>query len=706
MPRRAFISLFFSPRRDVDNGFFINVSCIVRRNPATHHEPDADQRNYVIMNTLDSRHEKNIRHRLWQKLVGKPRNINEPSIFHKLSLIPLLAWIGLGADGLSSSSYGPEEAYKALGAHTYIAVFIGLATAFTVFIIAYTYSRIIEHFPQGGGGYIVSTKTISNSAGVISGCALIVDYVLTITVSLVACGDAIFSFLPITFQNYKIIFVAFLILMLVTMNLRGVKESIIVLAPIFIVFVLTHVLLITYGIAHHADRFGWVVNQFHGSLRQDIGTIGFIGILAIFLRAFSLGGGTYTGIEAVSNGIQIMREPRVQTGKRTMLYMAVSLAFTAGGLLICYALLQINPQEGKTLNSILADEVFRNWPLSGGIVLITVFSEGALLLVAAQAGFVDGPRVMANMATDFWLPRRFAMLSERLTMQNGILLMGAAAMMLLFYTHGSISALIVMYSINVFLTFSLSEFGMTLFSFRKRNQDEKWKRHIFIHVVAFILCIIILFVTIYEKFGEGGWITLIITSGLIALCYLIKKHYLYVREKALKLEDILQKVHPGKKFNNDPLNPKDPTAILLVSGFNGFGLHTWFSINRKFPHFYKNFIFISIAEVDQASFKGSAEMEELRISVENGLKKYVDLVRSFGVPADYKMDAGTDVIETATQMCQSLAKEFPKSMVFTGKLIFHEEHFYQRALHNETAYAIQRRLQWDGIESVIMPIRV
>ncbi|HQM46992.1 MAG TPA: hypothetical protein PLC82_14090, partial [Smithellaceae bacterium] len=126
------------------------------------------------MNTLDSRHEKNIRHRLWQKLVGKPRNINEPSIFHKLSLIPLLAWIGLGADGLSSSSYGPEEAYKALGAHTYIAVFIGLATAFTVFIIAYTYSRIIEHFPQGGGGYIVSTKTISNSAGVISGCALIV----------------------------------------------------------------------------------------------------------------------------------------------------------------------------------------------------------------------------------------------------------------------------------------------------------------------------------------------------------------------------------------------------------------------------------------------------------------------------------------------------------------------------------------------------
>lgn len=658
------------------------------------------------MDKFDSEHEQSLKHRLWYKLVGKPRNVNEPSIFHKLSLIPILAWIGLGADGLSSSSYGPEAAFKALGTHTYIGLLIGLATAFTVFIIAYAYSRIIEHFPQGGGGYIVSTKTISNSAGVISGSALIVDYMLTITVSLVACGDAIFSFLPIAFQKYKIIFVACLILLLIIMNLRGVKESIIALAPIFIVFIVTHVLLITYGIARHADQFGLVFSQFNSSFKQDIGTIGFIGILAIFLRAFSLGAGTYTGIEAVSNGIQIMREPHVQTGKRTMLYMAVSLAFTASGLLVCYALLQIKPMEGRTLNAILAGEVFHTWPLSATIVFITILAEGALLLVAAQAGFVDGPRVMANMATDFWLPHRFAMLSERLTMQNGIILMGAASMILLFYTHGSITALVLMYSINVFLTFSLSESGMIIFSLRNRKKDKEWKRHIIIHIVGFVLCVTILCVTVYEKFGEGGWMTLIITSALIALCYLIKKHYLNVRNKAYKLENILQKIHPGKKFNNEPLNPKEPTAVLLVSGFNGFGLHTWFSINRKFPHFYKNFIFISIAEVDQVSFKGSAEMEQLRISVENGLKKYVELVRSFDMPADYRMDAGTDVVETATKMCLLLAKEFPKSMFFTGKLIFHEEHFYQRVLHNETAHAIQRRLQWEGIESVIMPIRV
>ena len=136
----------------------------------------------------------NFLQRIKRKLIGEPKNLKEASIFHKLSLIPLLAWIGLGADGLSSSSYGPEEAFRALGDHTYLALFMAVAMAFTVFVISFTYTRIIEHFPHGGGGYIVATHTIGKTAGIISGCALLVDYILTITVSLASCGDAIFSF--------------------------------------------------------------------------------------------------------------------------------------------------------------------------------------------------------------------------------------------------------------------------------------------------------------------------------------------------------------------------------------------------------------------------------------------------------------------------------------------------------------------------------
>src|SRR5512135_1387829 len=155
------------------------------------------------MATNHSEDHSNIFSRIRRKFIGAPRDIQDTSIFHKISLIPVLAWIGLGADGLSSSSYGPEEAFRALGEHTYLAVFLALATALTVFIISYAYSRIIEHFPTGGGGYIVATHTLGEKAGVVSGCALLVDYMLTITVSIASCADALFSFLPMSIHGLK-----------------------------------------------------------------------------------------------------------------------------------------------------------------------------------------------------------------------------------------------------------------------------------------------------------------------------------------------------------------------------------------------------------------------------------------------------------------------------------------------------------------------
>ncbi|HQA82665.1 MAG TPA: APC family permease [Syntrophales bacterium] len=643
---------------------------------------------------------------LQRRILGSPRNINEPSIFRKISLIPVLAWIGLGADGLSSSSYGPEEAFRALGPHTYLAVFLALATALTVIIISYAYSRIIEHFPHGGGGYVVSTHTIGKSAGLVSGSALLVDYVLTITVSLASCGDALFSYLPSHLLKYKVLFVSVLICLLVLLNLRGVKESVKILAPIFIVFVVTHVLLIGYGLTTHAAQIGPMTARFQADMGQDMAVIGFAGILAIFLRAFSMGGGTYTGIEAVSNAMHIMREPKVQTGKRTMVYLAASLSVTAGGLLLCYALFDIRPEHGRTINAVLADLAFNNWPLGGWIAFITILSEGALLMVGAQSGFAGGPSVMANMAIDSWLPRRFAALSERLTMQNGVLLMGGASLALLFYTGGSVSALVVMYSINVFLTFSLSQLGMVSFYLRRRDQHLKWKRHILIHVAGLFLCVTILIVTVFEKFMEGGWVTLLITAGVITMCCLIHSHYEKVRGGVKMLEELLSRIPKGDRFNDAPPDRKDMTAILLVSGYSGFGLHAWLTIIREFPEMYRNFVFVSVAEIDSGSFKGIAEVEALRKNIRESLEKYVHLARSFGFPAEYRMDLGTDVVDTAVSLCTELAAQFPRSTIFTGKLIFRHEYPFQKILHNETAFAIQRRLQWEGITTVILPIRV
>ncbi|HEY4707145.1 MAG TPA: APC family permease [Thermodesulfobacteriota bacterium] len=627
------------------------------------------------------------------------------SVFHKISLIPLLAWVGLGADGLSSSAYGPEEAYKALGEHGYLSIVLACAAALTVFVISYAYSRIIEHFPHGGGGYIVATSLLGEKAGVVSGSALLVDYVFTITVSIAACSDAIFSFLPAGVHAYKVPFAGALIVLLTIMNIRGVKESIFVLTPIFMVFILTHALLLVDGLYTHHDRFGALFQDFSSGLSSDLSSIGIWGVAAVLLRAYSLGAGTYTGIEAVSNGLPIMREPKVRTGKRTMAYMAVSLAFTAGVLLISYPLIGIRPVEGMTLNAVLAAELYGDWPLGVVLAFVTIFSEGALLLVAAQAGFTDGPRVMANMAVDSWLPHRFSALSERLSMQNGIVLMSIAALAVLLYTDGSVAALVVMYSINVFITFSLSQLGMSRFYIRRRKSDRKWLQHLSVHAVGFILCATILIIMSFEKFLEGGWLTLFITGAVIGLCYVIRAHYEKVRAGAAKLDDILMGIPVFGPRNTDPPNPKDMTAVQLVNGFNGFGIHTLLSTVTNFPQM-KNIIFVSIAVLDSGSFKGVEEVEALKASVRESLEKYCDLARKLGFPADYRMGVSTDVVEGVESISKELAGEFKRIMVFTGQLTFRLEKFYHRILHNETAFAIQRRLQWSGITTIILPIRV
>jgi hypothetical protein len=644
---------------------------------------------------------------LWRTLVGPPKDISEPRrLFHRMSLIPILAWVGLGADGLSSSAYGPEEAFRALGSHTYLALLLAAAIALTVCIISYSYSRIIEHFPHGGGGYLVATHLLGEKAGVVSGSALLVDYVMTITISIASCSDALFSYLPVHYHHYKVPFACTLIVILTLLNIRGVKESVVVLAPIFVVFTATHLLMLLHGVITHADRVTPVWNNFEAGFRHDLSTIGLLGIALLFLRAFSLGGGTYTGIEAVSNGLPIMREPWVQTGKRTMLYMAISLAFTASLLLLCYQLLAVKSVEGRTLNAVLADTLFADWPMGRALASITIFSEGALLLVAAQSGFVGGPRVMAYMAIDFWFPRRFTALSERLSMHNGVLLMGVAAIAILFYTKGSVSALVIMYAINVFLTFSLSQLGMMRLFAGRRREDPKWLRRLSVHLVAFILCATILVITIFEKFTEGGWMTLLITAVVIAICYLIRRHYLKVQQAFSQLDESLLHLPTTGPPNTARPEPNAPTAIQLVSGYSGFGIHTLLSILTTFPNMYKNIIFVSVAVIDSGAFKGAREVEALERSVKQSLEKYVDLARRLGFAADYRMAVATEVVESAVAQCKALREEFPHSTVFTGQLTFELEKFYHRMLHNETAFAIQRHLHWDGITSVILPIRV
>ena len=641
-------------------------------------------------------------------LFGPKRQITDRNVFHRLSLVAVFAWVGLGADGLSSSCYGPEEAFRALGAHPYLAVFVALASIVTILAICASYSQIIEQFPGGGGGYLVASKLLSPAAGVVSGSALLIDYVLTITISVASGADALFSFLPPGWLVWKLPFALLGIALLTLLNLRGVRESVLLWVPVFFVFIGTHAFALLYALASHA----WALPEIATSTARDLhaaGTeLGWLGLLFVLLRAYSMGAGTYTGIEAVSNGLPILREPRVQTGRRTMLYMGVSLAVTVSGLLIAYLLYRVEPQPGKTLNAVLFERVTAGWsvPAAEGFIWTILLSEAALLFVAAQAGFLDGPRVLANMALDRWFPSRFTLLSDRLVTQNGILLMGGAALLVMALTRGSVGLLVVLYSINVFITFSLSQLGMVRHWWQVRTADPRWHRKLAINGVGLALTSFILVSLTLVKFSEGGWVTLLVTGALIAGAFGIHRHYQGVAGQLRQLDAVLEPAERPAAAPPPVADPNARTAILLVNGFNGLGLHTLLQIPRLFGNTFRNLVFIQVGVVDAGNFKGGDEIAALRAHTEKGADRYVAWAQQHGYPSARFTAIGQDPVAEIMTLAQTAAERFHNHVFFAGQLLFEKETRLTRWLHNSTAFALQRRFLFANRPLVILPIRV
>jgi amino acid transporter len=648
---------------------------------------------------------------------GKAKNPLDQNVFHKLSLIAFLAWVGLGADGLSSSAYGPEETYKALGAqYHHIALYLAIAVAATVFIISASYSQVIEYFPSGGGGYVVASKLLHPMAGLISGSALIVDYVLTINLSIAAGVDAIADFMPPAFTVFKLWIEVILMILLIWLNMRGIKESVQALLPIFLVFVATHIVLIVAGLVGHASQIVPVVQSTFKETHEIVsGPSGLWGFLVIFFTAYSLGGGTYTGIEAVSNGLANLREPRVQTGKRTMLYMATSLAFTAGGILLLYMLWDVPTVENETMNGTLAKLVFGPWTLGGWamgktLITVTLMSEGLLLFIAAQTGFIDGPNVLSNMAVDSWLPHRFANLSHRLVRMNGILVMGIFSLIILVIAKGNVDVMILLYAINVYITFSLSQLSMCVHWWQARHDQKDWVHRFFINGLGLTLTSIILVATVMTKFLQGGCVTILMTTVLIVICYMVKRHYRGVQQALTRLDDALTNLPlPDRDASEPALGPCDktkPVAVVMVERFNGLGIHAIFSIQKLFANRFQDFLFVSIGRIDSSKFKGIEELDNLRKNTEENLGKYVALAHKMGYRADFRHVEDIDVIAGMERLCELVSADFSDATFFSGKLIFAKESLWTNLLHNQTALEIQRRLLFKGVNMMIVPVRV
>ena len=652
----------------------------------------------------------------WLRLPRFRRAVNvfNPKLFESLSLAAFLAWVGLGSDALSSSAYGPPEIYYALKGHEYLSVFLAVGIPLSVFIISAGYKQVIALFPDGGGGYHTASTLLGPKAGLVSGAALIVDYILTASISVASGTEALLSAMPTSWYDERILMDVAVLLFLIFLNLRGMKESIKILLPIFLAFVITHTILLGWGLMNHVEDMPKIARNTMAGVQRDGMQYGWIFIVALIFRAFSLGGGTYTGLEAVANGVHIMREPRVQTGQRTMTLLATSLSLVAGSLIFLYLIYHVHAVAGQTLNAVLYGDITQGWTWDGLSVgstatLITLLTEGLLLFIAANTGIITAPIVMANMAVDRWLPERFSYLSDRFVSRNGILLIGFAAIAILLATRGHVSILVVLYSINVFITFTLTMAGLSRHWFFQRYQDPRWLSRLTISVSGFIVTASILAITIFEKFDAGGWFTLLITLVGVVLGYLIYRHYKSISKITAELDETMLDVVPEnlEPGPNLPLDPRGATAVFFVSRFDGLGLHTLLTAHRMVGDFVKNYVFLLAGIVGQGEFKGIQAMEDLKIYVEAEANQYMAFCRNEGMASTWFATYSTDRIQAMEELANVAIRYFPQSIFFAGRVIDTPfQGFFRGLLHDEVSFIVQDRLQHDGFSMMIVPVHV
>ena len=648
-----------------------------------------------------------IHEKIKRYIFGAPLNPLSPNMLRHISLIAFFAWVGLGADGLSSSCYGPEEAFLALGSHPHLGLYIALATAITVFVLSLGYNQVIELFPSGGGGYKVASQLLGPHIGLISGAALIIDFVLTIAVSTASGVDALFSLFPSNFIAYKLIVKIFIIIFLLILNLRGIKESIKLLLPIFLGFVITHFALIIYGIVAHSEGLFTVIPDTVNDTRSLASEIGWLPLVGLMVHAYSLGSGTYTGLEAVSNNVNHLSEPRIKTGKWTMFYMASSLSFTAAGIMLLYVLWHAQPSANQTLNAVVFHSILGDSTSGKVTLIVTLALEAGLLFVAANAGFIAGPNVLANMALDSWVPNRFRHLSSRLVVQNGVILFGITALAILAWSKGKVSLLVILYSINVFITFSLTLLGLCLYwATHRKAASPHWKSRLSLSFAAFLISISILCITLISKFESGGWVTILITCAVVGICLFIKRHYNFINKKLADLDSQLKQ--PIIDVNHHVIipDPQQPTAVILIGKSLGVGMHTLLCVLRIFPRHFKNFVFISIGIVDAESFTGSTALAEMQEHVNKTLHYFVDYCQQYGIAAESYSEFGTDTVGKLIELSEVIGNKYPNCIFFSSKLIFEYDNWMMRMLHNETPNTLQRYLHLQGKELVILPMKI
>ncbi|HZG59911.1 MAG TPA: APC family permease [Anoxybacillus sp.] len=460
--------------------------------------------------------------------------IGSPMETKRLKHEKLPKWKALAvfsSDALSSVAYATEEillVLMILGTSVFFySLPIALAIVGLLVIVTLSYRQIIYAFPSGGGAYVVARDHINTTTSLVAGAALMIDYVLTVAVSISSAVAALTSAFP-TLLTWKIEIAIALVLMLMILNLRGITESATVFAYPTYLFIISVLFLIIVG-GWKLFNEGWHgFNYANHASAEHFFTTGY-GVF-ILLRAFSSGCSAMTGVEAISNGVPSFKPDSSKNAAITMGWMSLLLGTMFLGITILAAGFGVTPVEHKTVISQIGNHVFGNTVLFYIFQMITML----ILVLAANTSFAGFPQLVSIIATDRYLPRSLAARGDRLVFSNGIILLSILAIILIIVFNGETHSLIPLYAVGVFLSFTIGQYGMI-----KKIWKEKAKRNmatLSIIITGTIATGLVTIITVIAKFTQGAWLVIVAIPLMVVLFYKIHAHYEKLAQQ-LKLDE-------------------------------------------------------------------------------------------------------------------------------------------------------------------------
>ena len=459
-------------------------------------------------------------------IIGSPIATSQ-AMHERLSNIKALAVFA--SDALSSNAYATEEILLVLvmagtGALA-LSIPIAGAIAVLLLIVGISYYQIIRSYPSGGGTYIVSKDNLGTLPSLVAGSALLIDYILTVAVSIAAGVAALSSWLP-TLLPYRVPMAIAAVALITIINLRGVRESASIFAVPTYVFVVSMFGLLAVGLYRLATGTLLPIDHTASAVAHQLQPI----TVFLLLRAFSAGCTALTGIEAIADGVPAFRKPESVNAGKTLVAMILILGSLFVGISFLAHQIGLIPEHGQTVLSQIARSVIGNGPV---YILIQV-ATALILFLAANTAYADFPRLSSFVARDGFLPRPLGNLGDRLVFSNGIIVLGVLASLLLVAFRGDTHALLPLYAIGVFLCFTLSQSSMVVRWWRLRSPGWQWS--LAVNGLGALTTFVVLCVIIITRFTHGGWIVIALIPLIVWGFFQIHKHYVHTAQQ-LSLED-------------------------------------------------------------------------------------------------------------------------------------------------------------------------